>query len=203
MIRYLNIAGMLLLSQIAAAQITLTALNKNTIPKAIKYTGHIINAVKFMDSDGEHFVVTTETGLTKSKGQDMEGSSDAALYAYHYKKAGAALKLTWQTYDFIKDCSLDLTAGYLPKTFAVTDLDKNGKAEVWLMYETACNGDVSPSDMKIIMHEGDKKYAVRGTSKVKISATQYEGGKYTFDNIFKMGPEVFRQYATALWKKNL
>ena len=91
----------------------------------------------------------------------------------------------------------------MPKSFAVTDLNKDGKAEVWLMYTTACTGDVSPPDMKIIMHEGVKKYAVRGTKKVKVSNKDFEGGKYTFDEAFKTGPEAFRQYAADMWKKNL
>jgi hypothetical protein len=71
------------------------------------------------------------------------------------------------------------------------------------MYKTVCHGDVSPSNMKIIMHEGDKKYAVRGTNQVKLSEKEYEGGKYVFDDAFKGGPETFRQYALQLWKKNL
>ena len=71
------------------------------------------------------------------------------------------------------------------------------------MYKTVCHGDVSPSDMKIIMYENDKKYAVRGTNKVQISPKEYTGGQYAFDEAFKKAPEAFRQYAAQLWKKNL
>lgn len=71
------------------------------------------------------------------------------------------------------------------------------------MYKTVCHGDVSPSNMKIIMYENNKKYAVRGTSRVKVSVNQYEGGEYTFDESFKQGSEIFRNYALQLWKKNL
>jgi hypothetical protein len=71
------------------------------------------------------------------------------------------------------------------------------------MYKTVCHGDVSPSNMKIIMYEGNKKYAVRGTNKVKVSDKEYDGGAYTFDEAFKNGPQPFRSYALQLWKKNL
>ncbi|RFZ82290.1 hypothetical protein DYU05_16890 [Mucilaginibacter terrenus] len=71
------------------------------------------------------------------------------------------------------------------------------------MYKTACRGDVSPSDMKIIMYEGGKKYAVRGTNKIKVGEKIYEGGAYTTDEAFKTGPLVFAKYAATLWKKNL
>lgn len=57
--------------------------------------------------------------------------------------------------------------------------------------------------MKIIMYEACKKYAVRGTNRVKVSETEYDGGKYTFDAAFKTAPAVFMQYAINLWKKNL
>ncbi|RWY57393.1 M949_RS01915 family surface polysaccharide biosynthesis protein [Mucilaginibacter gilvus] len=195
--------AMMILPATLFAQVKTTKLDKNTIPKSIKYEGHIIDAVSFTDKDGEHIVVTTESGLTASKGADSEGYRDAALHAYHYKKTGTELKLTWQTYDFVKDCPVDVTASYLPKSFAVTDLDSNGKAEVWLMYKTVCHGDVSPSDMKIIMHEGDKKYAVRGTNKVQVSPKEYAGGKFIYDEAFKTGPKAFREYAGNLWKNNL
>ncbi|MEI9911297.1 MAG: hypothetical protein WDO71_17525 [Bacteroidota bacterium] len=52
------------------------------------------------------------------------------------------------------------------------------------------------------MYEGDKKYALRGTSKVKVSATEYEGGEFTFDENFKNAVLVFRQYAEKLWTQN-
>ena len=56
--------------------------------------------------------------------------------------------------------------------------------------------------MKIIMYEGVKKFAIRGQSFVKLSAKETYGGTYTMDKAFKNGPEVFRQYAIQLWKKN-
>jgi hypothetical protein len=201
--KLLFLCSMLITYQCVNAQVKITLLAKTAIPKTIKYTGHIINAVTYTDNQGEHLVITSETDITPSKGPDSDNFRNAALYAYHYIKNGTDFKLTWQTYDFIKDCDVDLAAHYLPNTFSVADLDNNGKAEVWLMYKTVCHGDVSPSDMKIIMHEGDKKYAVRGTNKVKVSETQYEGGKYAFDAAFKSGPQAFRDYAAALWKKNI
>jgi hypothetical protein len=193
-------------AQVSFAQIKVTKLDKKDIPVTIKYTGHIVNAVRYTDSGGQHLIITTETGITPTKSTDPGDTDfrDAALYAYCYTLGpNNELKLSWQTYDFIKDCSVDLEAKYVPNTFSITDLNKDGKAEVWLMYTTVCHGDVSPSDMKIIMHEGIKKYAVRGTKKVKISGEDYGGGKYTFDEAFKTGPEAFRQYAVDMWKKNL
>ncbi|HEY9195178.1 MAG TPA: hypothetical protein VIM77_02900, partial [Mucilaginibacter sp.] len=99
-------------------------------------------------------------------------------------------------------CPVEITAKYISKTFAVTDLDKNGEAEVWLMYATTCRGDVSPANLKIIMHEADKKYAMRGTSRSPVTDKDWMGGEYTFDEAFKSSPQVFKQYAKVLWKQN-
>jgi len=77
----------------------------------------------------------------------------------------------------------------------VTDLNKDGKAEVWVMYKVSCQGDVSPIPMKIIMYQDNKKFALRGTTRVKVSATDYMGGEYSFDEAFKNAPVQFRQYA--------
>jgi hypothetical protein len=195
---------LLALTKSSFAQIKATKLTNGAIPKNVHYTGHVVNAVRYTDNAGEHLVITTETGETATKGGESGDGRDAAIYAYHYNISNNnAPQLSWQTVDFVKDCPVDIEANFIPNTFAVTDLNKDGKAEIWLMYRTICRGDISPSNMKIIMHEGDKKYAVRGTNQVKLSEKEYEGGKYVFDEAFKNGPEAFRQYALQLWKKNL
>jgi len=188
--------------QSSNAQIKITNLNVKTLPKSIHYKGIVDHAVKYIDKEGEHMVITTEDdGVKKVDGGDDEKSED--LYAYCYKLNGDQWVLTWQMHDFVNECQFDISGGYLPATFAVTDLNKDGKAEVWLVYRLACRSDVSPSDMKVIMHEGEKKFAMRGGSKVKVNGTDYYGGDYKFDDAFKTGPETFRQYAQQLWKKNV
>jgi hypothetical protein len=71
------------------------------------------------------------------------------------------------------------------------------------MYKTACHGDVSPCDMKIIMYEGTNKYAMRGQNKVQLSEHEFYGGDYTFDRAFKQSPKVFKEFAIDLWEKNI
>jgi hypothetical protein len=194
---------LIVFSHACIAQPTVIKLDNNFIPKAIKYNGHIISAVRWTDSLGDNIVLTTETGETKSKSVPDDDYRDAALYAYHYLAQGDSLKLTWKVYDFTKDCPVEIRANFINNTFAVTDLNNDGKAEVWLMYRTVCHGDVSPSNMKIIMYEGDKKFAIRGMNRVRVSANESVGGKYSLDDAFKKAPEVFRQYATRLWNENI
>ena len=184
------------------AQVKTIKLDKASIPKSVTYVGTIINAVKYTDTTGETIVITTETGESQST-TEGDGYRDAELFAYQYVLANGVWKLQWKVYDFIKECPVDIEANFVKNTFAITDLDKNGQAEVWLTYTTTCHGDVSPSDMKIIMYQGGKKHAMRGETKVRISEKDYIGGTYTFDETFKQAPSAFREYALKLWKNNV
>jgi hypothetical protein len=192
----------IILTQTCLAQFKLTKLDKNSIPKHIQYTGNIVQAIRWTDNSGDNIVILTVTDKTQSKNAPDDGYSDGALYAYHYLLSGDSSKQTWKVYDNVKECPVDMFLYFVDKTFSVTDLNKDGKAEVWMMYKVSCQGDVSPIPMKIIMYQDNKKFAVRGTTRVKVSATEYMGGEYSFDETFKNAPKEFRQYAEKLWKQH-
>ena len=198
--KIINLLLFLLGVNVTFAQVKLTKLAITAIPKNIKYNGQVKNAVQWIDSLGNNIVITTETGVTQSK--NVPDSRDAALYALHYVAQADSFKLIWKMQDYIRECDVDVEATYIKNSFAVTDLDKNGKAEVWLLYKLGCRGGVDPEEMKIMMYEGEKKYAVRGRNKIKVSETDYEGGEYSFDEAFKKSPESFQKYAKQLWEKN-
>jgi hypothetical protein len=178
-------------------------LSPNTIPKGIPYTGKIKDAVRWIDQQGDNVVITTETGIYANKKSENGEGRDADLFASHYLIRKAGIEPTWKVTDRIKDCPLDVQVAFIKKAFQVTDLDKDGMAEVWIMYKTACHGDMSPCDMKIIMYEGQQKFAMRGTNKIKVSETETYGGEYKMDDAFTKGPKVFSDFAKKLWNKNI
>ena len=185
-------------------QIKLTNLEPTELPKEITYEGKMKQAVRFTDNVSDHIVITAETGIYQSKKFKHENDgSDAELFAYHFIVSKDSVKLTWKVYDFIRDCPVDIEASFIKNTFHVTDLNKDGVAEIWLMYKTVCHGDVSPCDMKIIMYQGQQKFAMRGQNKVKVSDKEFYGGDYKFDRNFNDGPKEFREFAVKLWDKNL
>lgn len=192
-----------LIAHTCFAQFKLTQLDKNSIPRTIQYKGHIVNAVRWRDSLGENIIIATETGIIASDSSIDNGYKDAALYCCHYLVNSDSIKQTWKIYDFINECNVDIKASFIKNSFSVTDLDKDGKAEIWLMYETLCAGDISPANMKIIMYEAEEKYALRGTRKVWVSPNEAVGGECTFDDAFRNGPEKFRNYALQLWEKHI
>lgn len=198
--KILGLLFSLILTQTCLAQFKVTRLDKNAVPKNVQYNGNIVQAVRWTDSTGDNIVILTATDKTPSKGP--AGGRDAALYAYHYLVSGDSIKQTWKVYDYVEDCDVDMDLYFVDNAFAVTDLNKDGKAEVWVMYKNSCRGDVSPAPMKIIMYQDNKKFAVRGTNKVQHSANYYAGGEFTFDDAFKKAPAEFRQYAEKLWKQH-
>lgn len=191
-------------------EIVITKIDSTQFPKGIKHEGFIKNAVRWKDKLGDNIVITTETGIYTNKKfkHEFDDSSDAELFAYHYIISNNEAKQNWKMYDFIADCPVDIVASFVKNSFEVTDLNKNGIAEVWLMYKTVCHGDVSPSEMKIIMYEGTQKYAMRGENKVQIGVEDngeksYEGGEFKYDAKFQNAPKEFKEHAENLWNKNL
>jgi hypothetical protein len=190
---------------------TAVEVDSGSLPGSISYQGFFKKALRWTDATGENLLLLTETGIRNTKVSlgETDYGSDAELYAYHYLlSAGGGTEETWKVYDFIEDCPVDIVAAFVPKECQITDLNSNGTAEIWLLYKTACHGDVSPLDMKIIMYEGGQKYALRGENKVQVGVlddgtAQYAGGDYTFDAAFEKGPALFRQQALEIWNRNL
>ncbi len=131
------------------------------MPANITYKGRIKQLVKFTDTTGTYLLIATQTAA-QVQGRNND-NRNAHLYAYvfRWQNKGTA-NLLWQLNDGIDDCPLGVMADFITGTIRITDVDKNSVAEVWLMYRTACRGDVSGAETKIIMHQGNTKYAMRG-----------------------------------------
>ncbi|MFZ4930069.1 M949_RS01915 family surface polysaccharide biosynthesis protein [Chryseobacterium sp. Mn2064] len=188
--------------------LTTTRIDSTQIPKPLEYKGNFKEGFRWKDKTGEYIVVTSETGIyrNESSSREIGDSSDAEVFASCYS-LGTHQQI-WKVNDFVKDCPVDIVAEFTKNSLAVTDLDKNGTAEIWMTYKTVCHGDVSPSNMKIIMYEGTNKFAMRGESRLQYGIDDnnkplFEGGKYTFDKAFKEGPDVFREYAEKMWNKHM
>jgi hypothetical protein len=114
--------------------------------------------------------------------------------------------------DFIKDCMVDIDAAFKKNSLKVTDLDKNGIAEIWVMYEMACKGDVSPSDLKIIMYEGKQNSPCVENPKYepewKTTENQYLKADLIplirrFNKVQKLSEIMLKNYGMNTWQNNL
>ena len=187
----------------AQEKIKITNLTKSEIPKEISYRGTLKEAVRWTDESGVNLVITCETEEAVSKNAPSEDYREKYLFAHHYLLFEDSIRQTWKVTDYIKECPLDIAADFVDNTFRVTDLDKDGIAEVWMMYLLTCTGDVSPVEMKIIMYEGTQKHAMRGHNRVDIGYGRMEGGDYNFDKAFNQAPAAFRDFAKKLWNTHI
>jgi hypothetical protein len=199
-IKYLFFSILFICCVSSVAQINGRILSKSEIPKNIKVKGNIQSAITWKEKNGEFLVILTESGnIEVPKSEERQ----AELHAYCFQKNQQSYAQKWMVFDFEEPCPFDLEVGFLKKTLQVTDLDQNGIAEIWLVYKLSCRSDVSPSELKIIMYEGQKKYAMRGKTKVNLSETETLGGEYKFDNAFINGPSIYRNFAKYIWSKTV
>jgi hypothetical protein len=173
-----------------------------------KITGNIKQFMRWTDHLGDNYLILTvtdkiKTAVKKSRsGKDCnDGCVDKELYAYHFIGKDSLL---WKLADFEKACEFDNIVEFRKGATTITDLDNNGLAEVWIMYSTTCTSDISPRTLKLIMYEGNKKYAIRGTSQPSKNMTDEKfGGKFNPDKEFDGLPQSFKDFARNLWMKYL
>lgn len=178
--------------------------DKKDIPSDIKYKGKIIGGAKWKDANGENVLIVTETEIQNGKDKEGNDAISKELFAYNYTIKSDGSTVLWQINDFVKDCPLDLALNLNPNSITVTDLNENGIAETTFLYRMSCKGDVSPDDLKLMMHEGKDKYALRGTNELKYKVngkTTKEGGDYKVDASFDKAPKGFLDYAKQQWDK--
>jgi hypothetical protein len=182
-------------------KISILSFDAQSLPGEIRHQGKIVNGARWIDSNGENFLLLTQTGKIPSKGKsaaEEEDNFDAEIYAYNYVKKDDKVSLLWKITDFERKCSFDLYAGFLKGALFITDLDSNGVAESLFLYKLSCRSDVSPATLKLIMHEGVTKYAIRGTTKLPGDGG---GGEMNIDAAFKAAKPVLREFAVENWKK--
>lgn len=176
------------------------------IPKNLAHQGKIHFTKTLTDTLGKHTILYCLTGEVESeKSKTGEQENDTFLYIYDYLETENGYKLNWKIQDEVRNCMFDLAMGFVDKAITATDLDHNNLAEIWNMYHLTCTSDVSPENLKIIMYEGQKKYAVRGEEFVQYPSdggTISVGGTYKMDEAFAKSPKEFRDFAKDLWKKN-
>ena len=167
--------------------------------------GKLWKKKNYTDSRGKNLVILTHTGLYTSKPTADPNfiCSNGDLYAYGYTNDSAVPPtLLWRMHDYVHECETSARVEFSKDSPIITDLDGNGISEVWITYYIGCHGDVSPDGMKILMYEGQKKYALRGETFVHVDGMNL-GGKYKADSAFASAPAAFRQFAHKLWQKNM
>lgn len=234
----------------SSERLQLVAVMAAEVPAAQRLSGKLLEAWRWQDANGENLLVVYRTE-TPSRNErraqtdpafrkkladpatahiaEDEGRGAQLLVRQYVRKQGTYTEL-WRLQDGESDCPVDLILGPASNSTAVTDLDHNGQSETTLLYALGCRGDVSPDDLKLVMHEGAAKYALRGSTVVQFDsvpanqrqpfnpcclgelskaqlAKLYEGptedymGRYFSEADFKDKPEFLR-FARRQWQQH-
>jgi len=187
----------------AGTEVSMLEFDKSNLPSEINYTGSIVTGKRWTDKNGENILILTKTKV-KEKKVKQYGTEDnileCELFGYQYVSTGGSYTLLWKINDLVKDCMFDLTLDFIPGSLSITDLNDNGIAESTFLYKMCCRSDVSPAELKLMMHENDSKYALRGNMLVKVEGYT-GGGDYKVDKSFANAPDGFLDYAKSQWKE--
>ncbi|HVD97443.1 MAG TPA: hypothetical protein VNB90_04505 [Cytophagaceae bacterium] len=206
---------------------SVTQISKKELSQEFTYKGSFLQAWQWKDKNGKNILIlSTNNKLVKVEDID-DSASTRELFARQYVvRKDVNPKILWEMYDFENSCTVDLTAEFIGvPTF--TDLDNDSIAESFIIYRLSCRGDISPSTMKVIEHEGKNKYALRGRMYVKADEGSPEAldmktwepdlskitrskddwksadGRYENANDFINAPPSFLEKAKELWMENV
>lgn len=158
---------------------------------------NVKQAKKWYDASGENWLVLYETGSFIPKGNTM---ASAKLSAVLFIKTDSGFVPRWKMNDFINDCGLDVVCSFYDEHLSITDIDSNGMAEIMMVYAKSCKGDVSPNEKKLLLYEGQHKYAIRG-EELMIMGKDTLGGALNRDTSFQSLPQEIQEAALKHWHK--
>lgn len=139
----------------------------NDIPRQLSIKGIMVEALEFVDKNGMNLVVCTQTGKFPVSVKNDEGvyeklNDRAELGFYHFVKGENGYNLLAEFSDE-QDCDgFDLYNGFTKKSLSITDLDKNGIAEISFQVVKSCRSDVSPAERKLFFFQAGKVFYMQG-----------------------------------------
>lgn len=158
---------------------------------------NVKQAKKWYDASGENWLVLYETGSFIPKGNTL---ASAKLSAVLFIKTDSGFIPRWKMNDFINDCGPYVVCSFYDKHLSITDIDSNGIAEIMMVYAKSCKGDVGPNEKKLLLYEGQHKYAISG-EELMIMGKDTLGGALNRDTSFQSLPQEIQEAALKHWHK--
>ncbi|MFT2187566.1 M949_RS01915 family surface polysaccharide biosynthesis protein [Pseudomonas putida] len=162
-----------------------------------------IKSVHFRDVDGEGLLV-----LSRSDGQasDLESEQEVdrvVLKATLYGRTAEndTFKARWQIEQETTCPGLDLDVDFYNDVSDVSDLNKNGVAEVTVASHAFCGGGIDPHDIALEMREGQAIYTITGQSLITPAGEEPVGGEREDSASLKAAPQVLRDHMDAVWQQ--
>lgn len=167
------------------------------IPEEIErqVSKQILHKAQFWDSKGRHILI-----LSRNHEKFSDGKEIISLNAQQFVNYSLNWEKEWTIKDFVECLNLDIEANFFLNLTSFTDLDSNKIYETIVAYSLICAGGIEPKTIKVIMRQGNTKYAIRGESLVKIGDNENYVGKYKPDELLAAKP-IFLEFLTDKWKR--
>jgi len=157
-----------------------------------------IDTVKYIDKAGIHLLSLSSSGEIAGS---EEGTRSSFIHMVHQLIRSDQNQILWEIKDGVEDCPVDVEAKFLSEP-RFTDFNNDGIKEVWMIYQTACKGDISPSTIIVkMMDERGIPYTLEGAQLLVYTDGTVEGGDYSFDTKFMKTNNTYRDYALAFLKE--
>jgi hypothetical protein len=189
-----NILLMLLVCTFNLFGITLDTISTLPIGIKLQESEELKLALQFADSRGTHIIA-----LLRSHIKYSDENEKIVLKAIQFKFESRQWIPEWKIWDFVECQHLDIQGEFLTNLTSITDLDSNKIFETTVAYQMICTGDVSPKTTKVIMRQGEVKYAVRGESLITIGKDVKYGGTFEPDKALNEVPK-FKTFIIEKWK---
>lgn len=165
------------------------------IPANFNYVRRIV------DGQGEHVLQLTRDEKVSPSNPDSGRNEYIRLKATYFTKVGRGWIQDWTVMDYVDCPGMDIDGDFFYRAITVTDLNRDGLAEVTLPYHLFCGTGVDPHSLKVIMREGVLKYAVRGESIIRERGMPPMGGGRTFDKSLDSPDLVpYKYHLDKVWK---
>lgn len=169
----------------------------------LAFNGKLAGVWHIGDDSGLHvLLLTTLAGPShEKKNGRSERKERIELHAVYYKRVNEQWVQDWTINDAVDCPELDSSASFFTNAVTFTDLDHDGRAEVSVPYKMFCGGGVESDTVKVIMRQGQDKFALRGESLVTIKGQGSFGGSKTADKSLDLPANAaFRRHLLAVWK---
>jgi hypothetical protein len=186
---------------------TYTIGKNDLLREQIAVNGDLVTARMVEDHTGTHILLLTSIGSASRERPSHRRTERVDLRASYYRKVNNLANIGTWTEDWnIKDAvdcpGLDSSASFFASHVTVTDLNKDGVAEITVPYKMFCGGGIDSATIKIIMRQGSEKYALRGDSLVRILGQRGFGGSYQTDTTLSLlRNTAYREHLLKVWKQ--
>ncbi|MDF0731239.1 hypothetical protein P0Y43_10925 [Pseudomonas entomophila] len=162
-----------------------------------------IKSVHFHDRDGEGLLVLSRVDGQATDAESEQEVDKVVLKAILYGRQADSepFKPRWQIDQETTCPGLDLDVDFYADVSDVSDLNKDGIAEVTVASHAFCGGGIDPHDIAIELREGQAIYSITGQSLITPAGEEPLGGERDDSASLKNAPQVLREHMDAVWQQ--